>query len=340
MLDRYSFSFIIALALLVLAQWTQGSFIYVDRSYNLTSCANNNLCPDIKSALSYAVDDDVVLLYPGIYSGENNTNICISYNCPFKNVSMIGQGSPHEIVITRGDSSEFHTRGLNISDGSFSLIKNITFYDLHRDPFTILLDNQPVGGGAMFISASTVILDSVIFRNNSALIGGALTFARSDVVISNAIFQDNAAMSFGGAVFASTSNCSIFQSSFIANNVTSTVGQDLTGSGGAMHFSGTEVQSLVILHSTFVNNTAQRSGGALQLEPSGLLTSKGNVSIVGCTFVRNGLVGLSSCLTTSACNSMGGAVYVSANYMLIDQCVFSDNYALVASSIDVSIPLG
>lgn len=313
--------------------------IYVNSSASLSACVGQRQCPTIKSALALASDNDIVYLNPGEYSGANNTNICMDYVCTFKNVSLVGLGDPSIVVITGIPTYSTFPRGLNVSYNSFSLVSNLTLTG-----FTMAYTPNEVGtgislgGAALLVHHSVATLRYLVFSNNTAVLGGAIMVSGSDVLMEHLLVENNRATSYGGGMAALTSNCSISQSVFVGNNVTSTL-QDLTGAGGAVHFTGTEMQSLSISLSSFINNTAQRSGGALHLEPSGLLTGKGYVRLSSCSFLNNGLSGLSTCLTTSSCDSLGGAVYISATDAIIENSDFFNNYALVVSSTtDVSPP--
>lgn len=313
--------------------------IFVSQNYTSTTCVSGTYqCPDIKSAVQLAEDNDSIFLAKGIYTGSNNLNICVSFVCTFTNVSMIGQGNPEEVVITGTGAVLRYSRGLNISYNSFSYISSLTFDSFEVDTSTRNILASPsvdFGGAGLYITKSRVTLHNVALQNNTALLGGAIAIEDSNVTMTNCKIVRNQATSYGGGVFALTSNLTIYYSIFELNNVTSTA-EDVAGSGGALHFTGTQQYAVEIAGCVFQNNTAQRGGGAIFMEPSNLQTGPGYVRVVDSTFADNIIHGLSSCITTSACNSMGGAVYVSSIQSTFEGCSFVRNFAYVTTTSDVS----
>eukprot|EP01031_Cornospumella_fuschlensis_P030718 gene30718-37118_t len=312
--------------------------IFVNQNYTSATCiAGTYQCPDIKSAVQLAEDNDSIFIAKGIYTGSNNLNICVNFACNFNNVSMIGQGSPEEVVITGTGAVLRYSRGLNISYSSFSYISSLTFDSFEVDTSTRNILESPTfdfGGAGLYITKSRVTLNNIAFQNNTALLGGAIAIEDSDVTISNCIVVRNQATSYGGGVFVITSNLTIYDTLFELNNVTSTA-EDVAGSGGALHFTGTQQFAVELIRCVFQNNTAQRGGGAIFMEPSNLQTGSGYVLVTDTIFTDNVIHGLSSCITTSACNSMGGAAYVSAIQSTFESCKFARNFAYVTTTSDV-----
>jgi hypothetical protein len=316
------------------------SSYYLNSSTSLSTCPDS--CPDFRSLLPFLHDYDTVYLYPGTYLGPNNTNVCSHSSCNFTGVSLIGLGNPEDIIIS-GEASH-GSRGLNITFGTFSFISNISFngFWLTTSQSTFVnIRSLSLGGAGITIAGagpnnSTIQLQNLIFNNNSALLGAAVVATDSKISMFNCKFDGNSGGAYGGAVYLSSTDGSVSNSIF-TNNFVNGTSRDLTGSGGALHFSGTENYHLTVTNCDFRNNTAQRSGGALHMEPAALLTGPGFVKITSSKFHDNIAKGLTSCLTTSSCNSMGGAIYISAANATVEQSEFIANTALVVSSTtDVS----
>lgn len=297
------------------------SVYFVNQSISSLSCVNG-VCGSIRAALSVATNNDTIYLLPGYYYGVNNIDLCFTYDCNFRGVSLIGLGTSEEIVLA-GTANTF-SRGVNASHHSFSYIANLTFTGFRADHS---------GGAALYAHHSVLTAENIIFRNNSATFGGAIATVDCVLLLHSVLIDSNYASSFGGGLSAISSNVTVSLCSFINNEVSSS-NSVLTsvGSGGAVYFLGTQDCSLVISKSSFSNNSADRSGGALHLEPSGSFSSAGWVSVTDTSFTRNQLRGVSSCLTSSSCNAMGGAVYVSAGAMSFENCDFQSNYAFASSS--------
>ncbi|RYH22698.1 hypothetical protein EON65_18830 [archaeon] len=334
-----TYVFFVAFCFAIFVHVVKCADILVSQNYTSATCNTGTYqCPDIKSAVQIAVDNDSIFLAKGVYTGTNNINICVSFVCNFSNVSMIGQGNPEEVVITGTGALLRFSRGLNISYNSFSYISSLTFDSFEVDTSTRNILASPsvdFGGAGIYITKSRVTLYNVALQNNTALLGGAIAIDDSNVTISNCKVVRNQATSYGGGVFALSSNLTIFNSVFELNNVTSTV-EDVAGSGGALHYTGTQQFAVEIFNCVFQNNTAQRGGGAIFMEPSNLQTGPGYVRVADTVFADNVIFGLSSCITTSACNSMGGAVYVSAIQSSFERCDFVRNFAYVTTTSDVS----
>eukprot|EP00981_Chlorochromonas_danica_P015381 scaffold11846_cov149-Ochromonas_danica.AAC.12 len=296
------------------------SVYFVNQSISSLSCANG-VCGSIRAALSVVANNDTIYLLPGYYSGVNNTDLCFVHDCVFRGVSLIGFGAAEEIVLVGGTAS---SRGVNASHRSFTYIANLTFTGFRADHS---------GGAGLYARESVLTAENVIFRNNSATFGGAMATVDCVLSLLSVIIDGNYASSFGGGLSAISSNVTISRCSLVNNEVSSANSVLMSiGSGGAIYFLGTQDCSLVISKSSFSNNSADRSGGALHLEPSGSFSSAGSVSVTDSSFTRNQLRGVSSCLTSSSCNAMGGAVYVSAAGMVFENCDFRSNYAFTSSS--------
>ena len=184
------------------------------------------------------------------------------------------------------------------------------------------------GGAALLvINASNFMISNVSFYNNRAITGGAVSILGSEVTISNSTFSDNNAGEVGGAIASFLSHLNVVSSTFTSNSATSTQ----SGIGGVIYFDGSVekvfelFQALEIRSSQFVNNFADRGGGALY---AASFSSRNNTLVVESTEFRNNSVfGQSSCLSLISCNPRGGAIYANVLSVSIKQSKFYLNKA-------------
>ena len=196
---------------------------------------------------------------------------------------------------------------------------------------------EPNKVGAIEIVDSEVTFHHVIFRNNTGVFGGAMHAKNSNVTLNSTHFDKNAAKLHGGAVMFVNSNGFIDKCSFTGNNVTSDPA-DIAGTGGAIYSIG--VNDLTIVNSKFINNGAQISGGAVFMDlnsNSAAKTDRGTFSARDTTFSGNSVNGLGSCVSSGACNSRGGALYLSVLSTNLQGCTFDGNGVQTTSTTTVSV---
>jgi len=128
-------------------------------------------------------------------------------------------------------------------------------------------------GGAIATLGFTFVQDSAFVQNSAALAGGAIftinfaPTAHSEATVERSTFTKNRAPT-GGAIYSNT--LSVNASTFTGNvaKVGATRGtllSPIAGLGGAI----LSIGNIEVTNSRFVRNQAQRSGGALFLEPIG-----------------------------------------------------------------------
>eukprot|EP01114_Cavostelium_apophysatum_P014710 TRINITY_DN387_c0_g2_i1.p1 TRINITY_DN387_c0_g2~~TRINITY_DN387_c0_g2_i1.p1 ORF type:complete len:276 (-),score=38.06 TRINITY_DN387_c0_g2_i1:103-930(-) len=217
--------------------------------------------PDIKSAFQNSSDGDVLYLQSGTFSGINNTNL----NLSGKDISLVG----NETVIDCLGSLESPTRFFYLQGGyenntlflSKMTVQNCNVLEGGDD----LLDK----GGAIYISSnySSLVVDDVIFLNNSAIYGGAIfveggrltnqnnSGTPAQLTITGSQFENNYA-ELGGAIYANNGLLSVQTTEFTRNSANE--------GGGiyALRSPGTYVST------EFKNNSATDAGGALSLQTS------------------------------------------------------------------------
>ncbi|OQD58387.1 adhesin-like protein [Methanobrevibacter arboriphilus JCM 13429 = DSM 1125] len=197
---------------------------------------------------------DTIILDPGIYSGNDNTNIVIN-----KSVTIRGNGPSNTVIIDGGNIN----RLFNItSTGSLTLI-NVTLKDGFSNP--TIPGVAPGVAGAIF-NRGMVTMDNCILTGNQAAIDGGAIHNTGIAIMNNCISADNYAQS-GGVIFNSPSgNFFIYNSNFSDN---------IADAGGSIHNYG----NITIENSTFKNNIAE-DGGAI-------FSAGGDVKIIGSTFKNN-----------------------------------------------------
>jgi len=228
----------------------------------------------IQAGVNAALSGDTVLVAPGTYTGTGNFNI----DSAGKNITIKSSGGAAGTIIDMTGASPINQKhAFNIHNGETVTINGFT------------IKNGYFANGAITVADSTLTITQCIFTGNtSVLYGGALT-----------IVQNNASVAV-----------TVQQSQFISN----TAG-DLTsnsGLGGAIEAlvnSSNGVETVNIVNSTFVGNTASYDGGAIDI--SGLGTASPTVTITNSSFYgnnANGFVASGSGLPAPVSGKAPGAV--------------------------------
>jgi serine/threonine protein kinase len=319
----------------------------VSNSFATSTCQNFQ-CPNILTAIQSVATGDEIILEPGVYEGSNNTGFepskvyggtNKSYN--FRSVSISGNGDASSVIVQGGI---FNTRFLQVIDGSFSTIRNITFQNFALPTVSSyvmselgILGVNAVGGTFAVTNSTLVVFENLNFYNNSALFGAGISAVGSSLKIYNCEFINNFAGYHGGALSVGQTDILVSSSRFI-NNTASSIRQQLTASGGAIFSVGVSTNHTKVVDSIFINNTADHNGGAVSLEPGTNIPqfTSGTVYFKQCQFVGNVATGVGSCLSTTSCITSGGAIYVtSANFSVVGS-YFEQNRAYTTSTIDLA----
>jgi predicted outer membrane repeat protein len=232
---------------------------------------------------------------------------------------------------------------------------NVVVIDASASPGPVNLENLTirdgdstdggffVGGGIVAGNNQIVRLDKVTVEYNAASFGGGIWpggGADSSWAINLSRFKDNFAAVDGGAIRASgTDILAIDNSEFDGNSVS-------TGFGGAVHFTGGQNSfgAIEVRNSTFTNNTAAQSGGAMTIQAVGFNRS---YLVDNCTFGDNSVTDLSegfggaidifsiigdgrisgSSFYRNTATIGGGAIYITHGHAVIDGSVFWENSA-------------
>ncbi len=106
------------------------------------------------------------------------------------------------------------------------------------------------GGGILVNNGANLVLNDVVFNNNSASNGGGIYIDHGTGTIVNSSFNENSANNDGGGIFSSYNSLTLTNTTFISNTA---------NRGGAIHsFGVTRISG-----NRFENNIATYSGGGI-----------------------------------------------------------------------------
>ncbi|MBQ9026846.1 MAG: Ig-like domain repeat protein, partial [Methanobrevibacter sp.] len=198
------------------------------------------------------------------------------------------------------------------------------------------------GGGIYWIAYEGEIINSSFARNIAEYGGGIYLNGRSgNTNITNTTFRSNNATKNGGAIECNASNIGIYNLTF-ENNYAGEYGAALCREYGATRGHGTNntfisnhagisgaalawmgVKNIHIVDYTFIDNTAETSGGAIYVA-----LGSDNCIIENSTFEGNHLTNLSE-------YHYGGAIDCVADNMTVKMSLFKDNGANTGGAIYV-----
>jgi predicted outer membrane repeat protein len=172
-------------------------------------------------------------------------------------------------------------------------------------------------GGAIYtISARAVEILGCEFDANMANQGGAVFTANADLIVESSVFTNNTAATIAGAI-RTTSNGG---NGPIVVTITDTLfdgNRALDGSGGVINHAGVNSgvnAVIVIVDSTFRNNTCTETGGAI------FASGVADVTLLRCDFFDNAALGTGT--------EDAGGVYINESpSLLVDDCDFERNLA-------------
>lgn len=162
--------------------------------------------PTIQGAINSADLGDTVLVAPGVYSGEGNTNITF----PIGSLVLMSENGPSETIIDCAAPDTSESRGFTIIAGQ-DLITIIGF--------TIRNARIESGGGIHVTSANPRIYDCIFLNNRGLTAGGAVWCKSGSPEFRRCTFIGNASRA-GAAVFVNASGRALFGDCLFAFNDT------------------------------------------------------------------------------------------------------------------------
>lgn len=226
----------------------------------------------ILNATDTVASGGFVFIGKGIYKGDGNRNINIT-----KDMIITGENQQNTIIDAEGTNRIFHINN-NVT------LMNLTLRNGYSDE----------NGGAIYIESGNflTVINSTFTNNNAGVLGGAIYNYGTLNVLESAFKNNNGGA--GGAIHSDIgANLAVVLSTFTNNKgdragaieckgetyiINSTFKNNYArASGGALFFSG--VGNATVISSTFTNNTAQYSGGAI--------LNGADLIVIDSTFTRN-----------------------------------------------------
>lgn len=258
----------------------------------------------------------------GVYFRGSTFSTAVFENCDFKN----NIGNQNASTLRPGG-------GLSIVHGTASL-KNCSF-----------TGNTANKGGALYIQAGNVVMDSCVFENNdlsatAGTWGGAIyayptstTAGPLNLEIKNSLFKNNKAESQGGAVWigetvAMPSNLKFLNCAFVDNSTINGTATGTNGMGGAIYINNViadAVSKTAFINTTFKGNQAGSTTGGVFLV-NGLLVNS-TLDLINCTVSGNQVAGTTGA-TGAGIRFLKGA---SAGIRTIKNCIIENNTAIDAN---------
>ncbi|WP_296894419.1 Ig-like domain repeat protein [uncultured Methanobrevibacter sp.] len=231
---------------------------------------------------------------------DNNATIggAIYYNSTASNAKIGGSYFFNNTAVTNGGAIDCNASEMNLT--------NTLFESNYAGEYGAALcrESNATGGFGR---------NNNFTANNAGKAGAALAWMGvNKITINNYIFIDNTAGENGGAIYvdANSNNCTVLNSVFEGNNVTSQTG----GNGGAIDWLGANA---TVLCSNFTNNNAY-DGGAIYIG-----SATGYTNITGSTFADNGAI------------NNGGAINLVASSVTVNESNFYDNSAVNGGALYV-----
>ncbi|MBE6498945.1 MAG: hypothetical protein E7Z80_00140 [Methanobrevibacter thaueri] len=275
----------------------------------------------IERALKLAVKGNIVLL--------NGTHKVSDLGIISNNLNITGQGKViidaqnNNAILCVGTDAKIVIKNVIMingygTDGSGGLLSNNNELTL----INCTLANSSAGqnnGGAIYNVGKLTIINSTI-NHNTAKEGGAI-WTNNDlsknpiIIIQNSIFENNIATGKdnygGGAIFAQELTGLTITNTTFANNKAQT-----TSSGGAIFISHSDTL-ITITDSEFISNHANGNsnvgGGAIYMVGTSNYERKGTLTISNTLFDSN------------TCDNDGGAIYVRATTLKVENSVLINN---------------
>ena len=332
--DRYyqpNVFFVVTIKNCTLGCWTFNCIIYIlikDCGIKGSPSCGTKLIMDIK--LSFALLENISI---------HSVNIeCTAYQfCGFVILT-------HSRVTIKHLSYEKNKSPLMVQEASHLLIENCTLLDSGGrnsviygavgaiiDIMNCRIENNtaPEHVGIVFAEhMSHVRITGSTFTGNQG--SGVAVTTSSILEVSNSTFKNNSAPAGGGIIARVHSTLTIYGSIFDSNTASK--------AGGSIFIDESKEDSFAICKSsTFINNRAENSGGAIAVRRSNVTMSNliinQNHGGGALSLVKNFLLDIHNCTFTK--NADGGILATGNNSLIVRNCNFFNNEARNGGAISV-----
>lgn len=251
------------------------------------------------------ISNKIVTIEGGTLDGQNKTLIFkISDNSQVTLNDMTFQNARHDDVAGQEKGGAIRIQGGNLNVYDCKFINNHVTYDGNGGAEEV--PGNWNGGGAIHAQDATLDVENTLFEGNSGHHGGAVTVQDSEGKFYNCEFVKNEAKS----------------TDWLINNK-----DDARGGGAVLFRWDTKTpKKFTFLYCTFKENSAPRSGGAINFVTGGDATTdyENNIlTVQGCSFVGNKTL---TTETEKPCR--GGAIELAAERAAtvnILACTFTNN---------------
>ena len=301
----------------------------------------------IQAAINAATDGDLILVYPGTYTGEGNRDI----DFLGKTLTVKSASGPEYTVLDcefLGRGFYFHSAedpesrldGFAIINGSeregagiFCVMSSpsITNCSIEGNETAGSWSN---GGGIYCYSASPIITDCSISWNTAGDDGGGIWCSESSPTIMNCWIEGNATKrDDGGGIFCYGSSLVLSNCTIKKNNASGDYGD---GKGGGIYYA---LSSSIITGTIIAENSSADGGGGgiysslsspliTNSRISGNTTRQGNGGGIYCS---SSYPTITNCLITGNSSENGGGAYCRKSSAIFRNCTFAENYTVPGS---------
>jgi parallel beta-helix repeat protein len=259
--------------------------------------------PTIAAAVAAAAQRDIIVLAPGVYTGEGNVNIDPAGK-PLT-IRSVNPGDPNTVaatIIDCGGTPETPARAFSFvsGEGADTMISGLTI----RNGYT------RENGGAIYCYYSSPTIRNCVFENNTATgykkAGGAIALYNSSPRIERCRIAGNTASSCGGGVSCRDSSRPVITHCEITDNIAGNEG------GGVYCWVNS---SAALDHNVIAGNHANDAGGGIYLYECTSGPTDANVPVVEfCTIADN---------TT---NGIGGGLFAMDSIAVLHNSILWNNF--------------
>jgi hypothetical protein len=291
--------------------------------------------PTIQAAIDDTNDGDVLVLSPGIYTGDGNRDI--NYNG--KAITVRGAtGNPDDVIIDcQGNVNETH-RGFKFAsrEDANSILEGLTIINGYGPKNDMPGGYSHSRGGGIYCEDSDPTIQNCVIAYNSvssnsstySALGGGIFNSESSPIIENCIIANNSASSnayasnaMGGGIYNNWSSPTIKNCIISFNSATSYSAQSYTFGGGIHNrgwYSYTTIQNCIITSNSVFSHFASSEAFGGGIYNQGWYSFP---TVQNCIIVDNSAL------------HYGGGIFNSDNSLTVRNCTIIENSANKGSGI-------